>query len=38
LRREHAKPHETTDPEAAEMARPADPEALIAAIDATRSG
>jgi uncharacterized membrane protein len=38
LRRQNARPPETTDPEAVEMARPADPEAVIAAIDATRSG
>jgi uncharacterized membrane protein len=35
LRRDGAKPRERTDAEAADMARPADPEAVIAAIDAT---
>jgi uncharacterized membrane protein len=35
LRRDGAQP-DTSDAEAADMARPADPEAVIAAIDATR--
>jgi uncharacterized membrane protein len=34
-RREVITPRDTTDPEATEMAQPADPEAVIAAIDAT---
>jgi uncharacterized membrane protein len=38
LRRDGAKPRERTDAEAADMARPADPEVVIAAIDATRPG
>jgi uncharacterized membrane protein len=36
LRREGAKPRVRTDAEAADMARPADPETVIAAIDATQ--
>lgn len=36
LRRDGAKPRVRTDAEAADMARPADPEAVIAAIDAAQ--
>jgi uncharacterized membrane protein len=35
LRRASGEPRETTDSEVADMAQPADPEAVIAAIDAT---
>jgi len=36
LRRDGAQPRDKADAEAADMARPADPEAVIAAIDATQ--
>jgi len=38
LRHEGVKPRERADAEAADMARPADPAAVIAAIDATQPG
>ena len=38
LRHDGVKPRERTDTEAVDMARPADPEAVIAAIDATHPG
>jgi uncharacterized membrane protein len=36
LRRDGAKPRDEADTEADDMARPADPEAVIAAIDASQ--